>query len=309
MKPIESSSHTDHRSFEDDSNKNERQYEDNKGITKVDRSKKILKKKDELRKWHLALDVGQKLEMIEVQICVSVLIYLDLIVFTAYYVLFQAQTSYIDASTAESEQQSFFYSNNGDILERFLSSILNFTMFVFILEVALLLYSFQSAFFSHLGYAMDFFIVAAVLYDHLFDLELFPIRFLCLLRVWRIARVAASIVSRIEREHDITKSELIRSESKTNRANLDLKRLQASCKNEIDLRKQVEKMLGIYKDEIQIMREALQVAAMDVTEISRNKIGARNNGGILNETNKSENIDPVKIEGDIFFGGSEGENL
>ncbi len=262
--------------------KGHQQERDRHGDASPSRSRSTTKDADASKRWPSRLEVGRSVEMIEVQIGIVGLIYLDLVAFILYYVLFESNSM---LGISEKSVQSTF---EVDVTARLLSSVLNFTLTVFVLEVGALLYSFGAAFFSHYGYLMDLIIVSSVIYDDLYDLDMFPLRLLGLLRVWRVARVVSSITNRVEEAHDITKTHLVKAEKDINRAHLDVKRLESSCKVEIDLREQVEKMLQEYKDEIDMMKEALHIAAMDV---STNKHS-------VHEQEKSVLIDP---EGDMFY--------
>jgi hypothetical protein len=278
-------------------NEKERHQDQNKATQLVKRQVNELhetaSKDEDVPKW------SEKLEMHEVQIGIAGLIYLDLVVFTMHYVLFES-SSFIDASAQSAS--SNFDSNNSVVMARLLSSILNFTMFVFILEVALLLYSFGATFFSHYGYSIDLIVISAIIYDDLYDMDLFPMRFLGLLRVWRVARVVVSTINRVEEEHDTTRSKLIRSREDMNRAHLDLKRLESSCKSEIDLRKQVERMLLEYKDEVDMMQEALNIGAKFVAEAANKKMDTIQN----THESKSQNTFLIDPEGDKFYDGGAG---
>jgi len=243
--------------------------------------------------------LGQKLEMYEVQFGIAILIYIDLVACTIYHVM--ESSSDIDMHGMPGSNQSYD-SGGGGIVLRMLSSVLNFTMFGFILEIGALIYSFGSSFFSHYGYSMDLIIVSAIMYDNVYDLDLFPMRFLGLLRVWRVARLVVTVVNRVQEEHNITKTKLIQSGEEMSRANVDLKRLEENCKSEVDLRKQVERMLQGYKDEVDTLNEALQIAAMDVAGVARKEMDTH-------ERTMKDTIDEGKYhfdqEGDKFYDGGE----
>ena len=247
-------------------------------------------------------NIGMKLEMYEVQLGVIFLIYIDLIAYTVYYILDSSNDIFIYANDIDAGTQSSRHLDDNEIVPRLLLSVLNFTFLSFIVEIFALFYSFGTTLFSHHGYTLDLIIIISIVYDDIFGLDLFPIRFLGHLRAWRVARLVATMVNHVEEEHEVTKLKLNRSIEDRDRIEMDVKSLEARNKNEVELRNQVEQTLKGYKDEIDTLKEALRIAAMDVAGIAKTEIdGERySNGGTAGDFSNLQDYD-----GDTFFDGNE----
>jgi ribosomal protein L17 len=202
--------------------------------------------------------VGRALEAQETQIVFSSLIFIDLSVFTFLYVLSRR----ID----DGETQ-----NDDGIWIKLLSSLLTFNMVVFVIEIITSIYSFKMAYFSHYGYVLDFGLTLIVLHDNVSNNAsmMSPRRFLFICRMpWRVGRLILTMVQRVEQEHAHTRSKLADSSEESRKALMDVKRFETSYVKEKELRQHAEKMLTGYKDEIDTLREALRIAAMDVAAVA-----------------------------------------
>lgn len=212
--------------------------------------------------------IGQISESDEVQVAIIFLIFFDLISSSGLLVL-------SDWSDGSDEITSTF-------LCKFLHSVTIFTFFSFVLELVALLLSFGvKKFFSHKGYTVDFGIIllcllvemhfSAILSDKEPNISTAnnggmvtagkEIRLLGFLRCWRIVRIVESTVKKAELEHQSTlEEELLKMEDICNSLTLATEKV----KKETDARRQVEKMLRQYKEEVDVLNEALNLAAMDV---------------------------------------------
>ena len=248
--------------------------------------------------------IGETLERLEVQSTIVFLIYVDWLVFTLYYIHDMETTCSIFGITGDGDGDGdgdgagvgagmnggdgILLGNhghgNGILVSKFLASVLNFNMMVFVLEAMFIMYAFGMQCLEHYGYMLDIVLLFAIVYHDLFELDFgigggiggiigvggggSPLRFLTLLRVWRMARITSTTLQLQKVKHDDTKEELTALQSKMDRTLLDVKRLKANCTTEGDLRKQVERMLEEYRGEIGVMKEALQIAAMDVVKVA-----------------------------------------
>ena len=203
--------------------------------------------------------LGNLVESREVQMVLIVLIYSDLIASTFRLLIIQDQQRHISSTDNElGEDESF------SILLRALESFTGFTLFFFMLEIGALMFSFGPRFFTHLGYGTDALIITLCLASELFRLGNIMVRLLGFFRIWRVARLVSTILWLAQAEHTKTKSCLRDEQRRGERLCSRVNFLEESSKNEISHRKQVEKTLQGYKDEVETLAEALKIAAFDV---------------------------------------------
>ena len=299
--------------------------------------------------------IGQTLERLEVQSTIVFLIYIDWLVFTLYYIHDMETTCSIFGITGDGDGAGAgdgvgagMNGGDGILVSKFLASVLNFNMMVFVLEAMFIMYAFGMQCLEHYGYMLDIVLLFAIVYHDLFELDFgiggiggiigdiigvgvggivggssscSPLRFLTLLRVWRMARITSTTLQLQKVKHDDTKEELTALQSKMDRTLLDVKRLKANCTTEGDLRKEVERMLEEYRGEIGVMKEALQIAAMDVVKVaaeaaadgsstSSSGIGGVVVGGGGEEATRRSGRSRSRhtmmdVEGDTFYDGAE----
>lgn len=225
--------------------------------------------------------IGRLLESYEVQLFIVILIYIDLVTCTIMYVLEN------DVGTLTNSIKVEKVVDDDSNLMRFLSSLCNFTIICFVLELCALMYSFGYKFFTHFGYLLDLIIVSLILLSNTIEtnggdvqhivggfllllllqlIELFiPLQlFLGYLRFWRIARLVSTMVKEVEDDHQETKSKLQLLKKHVDIKQMECNHLEASNSNEVILRKEVEKSLHAYKDEVETLKEALKIAAWDI---------------------------------------------
>jgi hypothetical protein len=265
--------------------------------------------------------IGQTLEMHESQLFMVALIYINLVTCTITYI-FENDVGTL-TSTARVEK---LFDPDSAILQ-ILSSITNFTTVCFLLEIGGLVYSFGiMTFFSHFGYSMDAFIIGSILYDNIYDSDFgfgsyIPIQFLTYLRCWRVIRLISTMVSKVENSHEETKVKLARVEKQVMKQEMDCRQLQISNLDEMELRKQVEKLLTVYKDEVETLKEALKIAALDVAIATKEvmkgdgeRAGVGHEERIVKEDDSSDHFKDeddnfVDSNGDTFFDGNEDEKI
>ena len=245
-------------------------------------------------------NIGRLLEAYEIQLFIVMLIYLDLIACTICYVLENDVGTL--SSTAKIEK---IVDTEDSMILRFLSSISSFTIICFVIEISGLIYSFGIEFFTHLGYCLDMLIISSIVCNNIYESGidlLFPLQFLSFLRFWRVARLVSMMVSKVEVEHDNTKSKLNEIIRQAKMQNVEYKRLEVSVTKEVELRKEVERSLRAYKDEVETLREALKIAAMDVAMTA-----SGGNGEIDEKTEEVDNDNGKLIDenGDEFFDGDD----
>lgn len=236
-------------------------------------------------------NIGAVLERVELQMFFVGLIYLELVAATMIFVLEHdvgtlTNTAKIE-KIADVDSTSF----------RLLTAILNFTNFCFVIDSCCLLYAFGLKTFSHIGYSVDFCIILTMLWNQLNNSVLdlyFPVQFLGFLRFWRVARLISTMVSKVEHSHKDTKSKLQNVKIQLKNQTIECNRLEALKSNEIDLRKQVEKLVQAYKDEVETLKEALKIAALDVAAAAEES---------FNEDPMKEVKGEIDMEGDEFFDG------
>lgn len=237
-------------------------------------------------------NVGKSLETNEVQFVISTLIYFDLI---ASIIMLLMDDKYI---TVHPEIEETVYQGES-ILTRLISSFQSFALFCFVLEIGALFYAFRFSVLSHCGYCLDIIIVFFIIYDDVYDIHNFPPRLLGLLRIWRVARLVTTSLDQAQVSHDETKANLRNMKGKMEKLRAESEQLEESSRAEIDLRKQVEKMLQGFKDEVDTLKEALQIAALDVAGTAEEEFNERRK-----EESETKYMDE---EGDEYYDGANEE--
>jgi len=218
--------------------------------------------------------MGKSVEAYEVQIFVVALVYFDLIASVFFFVL-----RLKDNQAVREIYDTDFESES--TLSKLLSSFQSFTLFCFLLEIGALLYAFRMSIFSHYGYCLDIIIISIILYDEIYEMDIFPSRLLGLLRIWRIARLVTTSLEKVYAAHDTTKVNLRNAENQVEKLRMQSEQLQVSNKAEIDSRNKVENMLCAFKDEVETLKEALQIAALEVVRVAEeeSRDRSKNNRG------------------------------
>lgn len=235
------------------------------------------------RKEGSPMTLGKMVEFQECQLAVIVLIYFDILV-TTVELLLSSKEYGID----EIEDSVVF---------RIIQSFSGFTQFLFLFEIVSLVVAFRRLFFSHIGYLLDFVIVCTSIYRECVGFGKVA-RLLGFLRiVWRVSRLVNSMVRAANIKHEKVNLILQQEKKKMQSLKMELMRQTESISREVDAKKQVEKMLQGYKDEVETLREALNIAAYDISLASRDDILNRSG----EETLMGDN-------GSVFFDSSDNEN-
>ncbi|OQR90426.1 ubiquitin-specific protease [Thraustotheca clavata] len=195
--------------------------------------------------------IGMFLESREVQLVMIGLITIDVV--TALMVGFLAQNESLESSLA-----TWMVVLNG-----LLQTMTGFTLMVFVLELVALCVVFQQDFFTHLGYGLDFITVGSSLAWEL-QYQSKALRVLGMFRYWRVFRFVHTLLNeevqkRIEINNLLEKERLINQQQE-----LNIRLFKDSLEQEYSAKKQLNQTLQEYKDEIDTLKEALNIAAMAV---------------------------------------------
>ena len=205
---------------------------------------------------NLLLSIGDFMEMHETQFFCIILILLD-----SYfgYLLSILQSSIADLDTIDAKI----------VVENIIPLMKNFTAFTqiyFIVELVVIFLSFGLSVLGHMGYTVDFVILAAQFYADL----LTPgreSRVLNIFRLWRTYRLLVSLINIEKEAHDDTKTQLEAIESENRRIEMEKSNVEEDLKREKEARTSVEAMLADYKEEVDTLNEALKIAARDIAEV------------------------------------------
>eukprot|EP00941_MAST-03F_sp_MAST-3F-sp1_P003464 g3464.t1 len=201
--------------------------------------------------------LGETLESTPVQAFVGFLILLDV-------------AAAVIAESIDMGVQFGLSTQKFNILNQSTNIILQVTLCGFVSELSLLCMCFNYRVLKHPGYVIDTLVVGLSLYTYAFGLN-HIIRVIGIVRLWRGMRLfwrqigaKDAIISKLENE-----LEEAREENAQMRLLLD-QRVENVAK-ENDARKQVETMMKKYKNEVEMLREALQIAAETVAKATKDE--------------------------------------
>jgi len=208
--------------------------------------------------------IGRRAESDEVQIAILFLLFFDLVASSGLLVVSHWNDGSDEIATS--------------FICKLLHSVTIFTLISFLLELVVLLVSFGKKFFQHKGYVLDTFVVLTCLFTETYSSitqdSLITtgkeVRLIGFVRVWRIIRVVETIVGRTSRQEESTKSELEKEWLKTEELLMSLELASKTSKREMERRRQVEKMLQEYKEEVDVLNEALKLAAHEIASSENN---------------------------------------
>ena len=129
-----------------------------------------------------------------------------------------------------------------------------------------MLFAFGFSYLKHLGYLLDFLIIAGEIYCDLIGVGR-EVRLINILRLWRIARLASFFVMIESYQHFETKKELDEVKSNVTKLESEMENVNAELKKEQETRTSVETMLQNYREEVDTLNEALKIAAKDIADI------------------------------------------
>ncbi|KAL3663267.1 hypothetical protein V7S43_011676 [Phytophthora oleae] len=204
--------------------------------------------------------LGAVLEMTEVQVAMVILIALD-VGCTAVGIHLNDQQQ-LNRCTATKEVEASLVLR---IVTGLVESFTGFTLFLFLIELAVLLAAFRRRFFSHAGYVLDLVVVSLSIAVELYA-QTKAARLLGVLRVWRVLRIVRRLVDLEHVAHDTTRELLEQEQLKLLHVRMQKDAAHESLKREYESRAGLERLLRGYKDEIVTLKEALQIAAQAVAE-------------------------------------------
>ena len=158
------------------------------------------------------------------------------------------------------------------VLIQLLESFTGFTIMFFLFELGVALYAFQLLFFTHIGYLLDLTSVLTALYYELMH-QSKAARLLGIFRLWRAVRMVNSLLDAEQVKHNRTKGELEKEREKNDKLKTEKRVLEKAVENEIEGKRQIEQTLRGYKDEIETLKEALNIAASSVARASMEEFG------------------------------------
>jgi len=227
--------------------------------------------------------LGRLLEQQEVQLITTALIYLDLIAST-FRIVLQGKANFTEDENHRPDEGS-------ESIHWLIRSFTSFTLFFFMIEIASLIFAFGTRCFWHLGYVADIIIIMLCLSSELTSSESKAIRLLGFLRIWRFSRLVSTTLDMAQDQHNATKSCLQEAQQHGEKLRAKVSFLEERNMNEIEHRKEVEKMLQGYKEEVEMLGEALKIAAFDVA------------GAAIKDFQQKGHVSPLDHEDDEFFDG------
>ncbi|POM75484.1 hypothetical protein PHPALM_7407 [Phytophthora palmivora] len=156
------------------------------------------------------------------------------------------------------------------VATRLVESFTGFTLFLFLIELVILLAAFRHKFFAHAGYVVDLVVVSLSLAVELYA-QTKVARLLGILRVWRVLRLVGKLLDQERAAHDTTRLLLEQEQLKLLHVRMQKDAAHESLKREYESREGIEQLLRGYKDEIVTLKEALQIAAQAVAEATMNE--------------------------------------
>ena len=204
----------------------------------------------------LLLSIGDFMEMHETQMFCIILILLDS--YSGYLLsILQSVIGDLESNDAKI------------VLENIIPMMKNFTAFTqiyFIVELVMIFLSFGLSVLGHLGYTVDFVILATQFYADLVAAGR-ESRVLNVFRLWRTYRLLISLVNIEKEAHDETKAQVEELDAANRKIEMEKSNIEEDLKREKEARTSVEAMLADYKEEVDTLNEALKIAARDIAEV------------------------------------------
>lgn len=193
------------------------------------------------------------------------------------------------------------------------------SLFFFTLELLLLLFSFGGSLLGHAGYTVDIIVLTIIYYVELTGGSrgkfCFPlawkagvmrkltcssaaIRFLNVLRVWRIIRMVNAAIEALEADHRETKRLLREEREKADGLVLERKKVETALKKEHDRNTRMEQSFRAQRDELDTLREALQIAAQTVAAAQGYPLDELGQPGIGIESERKSSTGDIEPQDD-----------
>jgi hypothetical protein len=142
-------------------------------------------------------------------------------------------------------------------------SFTSFTFFFYGLELLATFVAFGLGTCTHFGYMFDTILLAVVTCAQSYGFGT-ECRLLGVYRIWRVARLVTYLVDQERAAHAETQQLLQEKEEELLASKATVLRLETEVKSEQEARRAVESTLRQYKDEVDLLHEALHEAAKDV---------------------------------------------
>uniref|UniRef100_A0A6U2PDJ5 Voltage-gated hydrogen channel 1 n=1 Tax=Leptocylindrus danicus TaxID=163516 RepID=A0A6U2PDJ5_9STRA len=242
---------------------------------------------------------GEFVELFEVQSVIVLLIFLDLVATTSSMLI---EITFKDVH--ENAASRAYIVSSVTTISKILNSASAFALAIFVVELLALCLTFGLRnFLSHPGYFIDLTVISLCILDE-GAFSTAPIskfyHVLGFLRLWRLARLVRTALESAWNAHQETRASLDAKNEEAYRLSIELTRTKKSVELEIEARKRVEKMLQGYKDEVETLNEALEIAAYDVMLAT-----AAADQGFENEVDTTTKEIETNLDGDVFYSGEE----
>ena len=155
------------------------------------------------------------------------------------------------------------------VLKGSLSAFLSFATTFFVLEIVAQAFAQGVRFVKHPGYMIDLVIIAATVYSQsVASSAIKPghTHALSFLRYWRLAAVVIRAIASVEAAHESTISDLLESRAENKKIKAQLRLVEDCRMGDVQHRADVEALCEDYKQEIDTLMAALQIAAKDVAK-------------------------------------------
>ncbi|GBG24097.1 Voltage-gated hydrogen channel 1 [Hondaea fermentalgiana] len=141
-------------------------------------------------------------------------------------------------------------------------------LLAYALEIGLILVAFRGEVFAHLGYSLDMMLVGIMFYGVLSTASwATAARLLNVFRLWRAVRMVNAALLAQEQEVARTRGEVSLLNEKIEALKLKAKRADLAHKREVDKNKRLEQNFRAQRDELDTLREALQIAAQTMAKV------------------------------------------
>ena len=212
--------------------------------------------------------VAKAVESKEVQSAIIFLIYIDIILFHF--------ISHLSNSRLEEKHEDEQASDDSEstVLVQIIEFFQSCTHSLFTVELAAAMFAFGFRFFSHYGYMFDLILVSIMTCENVFSqgYSIYSItRMLCFLRFWRCIPLLDTLTTNVCKERDVVQQKLLDKEKEMKILEFELSSKDIICEKERNLRINVEKKLGGYVQDIEMLKDALCIAAEDVARFAEQR--------------------------------------
>ncbi|GFH46567.1 hypothetical protein CTEN210_03041 [Chaetoceros tenuissimus] len=211
--------------------------------------------------------VGKAVESKEVQTLIIFLIYIDIFLFNVTQLSHSRLEEKHGDELAPDESES-------TVLVQIIEFFQNCILSLFTVELAATVYAFGSRFCSHYGYMFDLVLISIMTYENACSkgYSLYSMtRLLCFLRFWRCIPLLEILTNEVCNGRDAVQQKLFDKEKEIKMIEFELSGKDNICEKERNLRVNVEKKLKGYVQDIEMLKEALHIAAEDVARFAEQK--------------------------------------